>query len=174
MKGTLNCKLTYTKHGKFVDLQGHTDADWASSFCGSKSCTGYAFMWQNAAISWGCKKQPTVALSTTEAELMSLSAATQESLWINHLKDEILDDKQPTIELFCDNKGAVDLTGTGTYSARVKHMDMRHYFIRDCIQNKQIKVTKIKTDFMIADNLTKAVPIQKHNYCSGHMLNYNF
>lgn len=172
LKGTLNAKLTYTKQQKFVDLQGHTDADWASSFCNSKSCTGYAFMWQNAAISWACKKQPTVALSTTEAELMSLSAATQEALWINHLKDEILSDKQPTIELFCDNKGAVDLTGT--YSARVKHMDMRHYFIRDCIQNKQIKVTKIKTDFMIADNLTKAVPIQKHNFCSSNMLNFSF
>ncbi|XP_036340619.1 secreted RxLR effector protein 161-like [Rhagoletis pomonella] len=118
LKGTLHYKLTYALDTKFDELCGYTDADWASSFVDIKSCTGYAFLWQGAAISWATKKQPTVALSTAESEYMSLSAATQEALWLSQLKKEILGGDWSPLEIFCDNKAAVDLTETGTFSLR--------------------------------------------------------
>lgn len=169
LKGTLHYKLTYARDTKFDELCGYTDADWASSFVDLKSCTGYAFLWQGAAISWATKKQPTVALSTAESEYMSLSAATQEALWLSQLKKEILGGDWLPLEIFCDNKGAVDLTETGTFSLRTKHISIKHHFIRDCIVKHKIKVTKISTDLMVADNLTKAVAIQKHSFCLKEM-----
>lgn len=57
--------------------------------------TEYAFLFQNGILSWDRKKQATAcsenpfALSTTEAEYMSLSAATQESVWLKDLLAEI-------------------------------------------------------------------------------------
>lgn len=45
-----------------------------------RSCTGYVFLLQGGAISWCSKRQPTIALSTTEAEYMALSTATQEAV----------------------------------------------------------------------------------------------
>lgn len=39
----------------------------------------------NTSTSWKCKKQPTVALSTTEAEYLALTEATNEALWITQL-----------------------------------------------------------------------------------------
>lgn len=166
IKGTLNCKLTFARDSKYEDLCAHTDADWASSFCDRKSCSGYIFLWQGGAISWLCKKQPTVALSTVEAEYMSLSAACQEAYWLNQLKDEIIKDQKPILQIFSDNKGAIDLAQNGAYSAKTKHIDIRHHFIRDYIRKKIVKISKIGTDKMIADFLTKAVPIDKHTFCS--------
>jgi len=169
LKATSDAKLVCTKDDGGDDLHGYADSDWASSFKDFKSCTGYVFLWQGAAVTWASKKQPTVALSTCEAEYMSLSAATQEALWLNQLKDEIINSGMTTIELRCDNKGAVDLTDTGTYSPRVKHIAIRHHFIRDYVEKHLIEITKVNTGEMVADNLTKAVSVEKHLFCSKKM-----
>lgn len=100
---------------------------------------------------------------------MSLSAATQEAIWLSQLRNEILNDDMPMIVLHNDNKGAVDLTDNGSFSPRVKHIAIRHHFLRDHVINKNVKIVKVSTDKMIADNLTKAVPIEKHLFCSREM-----
>lgn len=46
-------------------------------------------MFGEGAVSWSCKKQPTVAKSTTEAEYMAVSMATSEAIWLKGLHDEL-------------------------------------------------------------------------------------
>lgn len=113
LKGTLNTKLVFTKDRNETNLHGHCDSDWASSFVDRKSCTGYVFQWNLGAISWCSKKQSTVALSTAEAEYVALSAASQDAIALRQLVGEILGHSNQPIEIFCDNKGARDLTETG-------------------------------------------------------------
>ncbi|XP_031617619.1 secreted RxLR effector protein 161-like, partial [Contarinia nasturtii] len=85
IKGTLNCKLTFARDGKYGEMCAYSDADWASSFEDRRSCTGYVFLWKGGAISWSSKKQRTVALSTAESEYMALTAACQEAIWFDQL-----------------------------------------------------------------------------------------
>jgi hypothetical protein len=47
-----------------LDMSGMSDSDWAVRH----AINGYVFTYAQAAISWGCKKQPTIALSSCEAE----------------------------------------------------------------------------------------------------------
>ena len=61
-------------------LKGFADADWAADKDTRRSATGYIFELGGAAISWNSKLQPTVALSTSEAEYMSACAAAQEAI----------------------------------------------------------------------------------------------
>ena len=77
VKGTLNHKLLYTKSKSDLCLVGASDSDWGSSVDDRRSTTGYVFMLNPAGppISWKSKKQPTVALSSCEAEYMALAAA---------------------------------------------------------------------------------------------------
>ena len=63
-------------------LQGFSDADWAGDTVSRRSTSGYAFMMSGGCIIWKSKKQRTVALSSTEAEYMALSEATQEAIWL--------------------------------------------------------------------------------------------
>ena len=58
-----------------VSLHGYSDADWGGDRDTRKSTTGYVFFIGNGCVSWQTKKQPTTALSTTEAEYLSLSTA---------------------------------------------------------------------------------------------------
>lgn len=130
-----------------------------------KSTTGYVFMLQNGPISWSPKKQSTVALSTTEAEYMAMSAAVQEALWLKILYMELYKRSEPIV-IFCDNKAAICLSRKSTYQPRTKHIDVRHHFIREKMANGFVNFEYVKTDCMVANYFTKAVAKQKHEYCN--------
>ncbi|KAL1448085.1 hypothetical protein WDU94_013979 [Cyamophila willieti] len=170
LKQTIDLKLTYKKNSN-KDLYGFSDADWASDTIERKSTTGYAFFLSGGAISWNSKKQPTIALSTTEAEYMALSNAVQEAIWLKGLKNELIQSSNNPILLYGDNKSAIDLSKNAKYQARTKHIDVCHHFIRDYVQRDVIKIKHVSTKEMVADNLTKALTFDGHSYCTQKLLN---
>lgn len=166
LKGTIDYKLEFSKD-KNLDIEGFCDADWANDPDERHSTTGYIFTLQGGAISWNSKRQPSVALSTTEAEYMALSSATQEALWLRGLASEIgLKTEHPTL-IHCDNRSAIQLSETANYSARTKHIDTRHHFLREKITEGKIKLLHLPSVEMPADMLTKAVTGTKLNQCSS-------
>ena len=68
-----------------VCLQGWTDSDWGGDVDTRRSTTGYCFTLGSGAISWSSKKQPTVALSSTEAEYRAACSGTCEVVWLRQL-----------------------------------------------------------------------------------------
>lgn len=84
-------------------FEGFSDADWGSDADTRRSNTGYVFQYASGSVSWSCKKQTTVALSTMEAEYMALSAATQEAVCWRGLRGELLG-IQDAVPIFCDNR----------------------------------------------------------------------
>jgi hypothetical protein len=73
-----------------------------------RSTTGFVFMMGGGAISWSSKRQPTIALSTMEAEYMANTQATKETIWITKLMmdlgymEEKKDDGDPMRESRCN------------------------------------------------------------------------
>jgi len=53
------------------------------------STSGNVFLLAKGAVSWMSKKQATDELSTTEAEYVDLSTATQEAIWLRRLLTDI-------------------------------------------------------------------------------------
>lgn len=158
LKGTINAKLVFGTTGK-TEIIGFCDADWANDTDDRRSTTGYTFLLNGGAISWNSNKQPTVALSTTEAEYMSMSSATQEAIWLKSLNDELF--PSGGIEINCDNKSAICLATNNMYSKRSKHIDIKFHFIREKVANKSIKLNYVPTNSMVADVLTKSVTPDK-------------
>lgn len=149
-------KLTYRRDDK-GELVGYCDADWANDPDERRSTTGYVFHLQGGAISWATRKQPTIALSSTEAEFMSLVAAIQEATWLKRFEGEIFLRAPKSIQLFCDNPGAICLAKNNAYHARSKHIDVKNLFIREKLDEGIIKLDYRRTDDMIADIMTKPV-----------------
>lgn len=170
LKGTENYRLTYKRCQDEDIAHAYCDADWANSEDDRRSCTGYTFLFQGGSICWNSKRQPTVALSTTEAEYMSLSACTQEALWLKQLQEEFWPHlRHQPIVVYCDNQSCIKLSGTDGYNCRTKHIDVRHHFVRDKINEKKIEVHYVNTAEMVADMLTKATPQAKLHYLSCKM-----
>ena len=81
LKGTIDVGLVLGGQDS-CKLTGYCDSDWASDTATRRSRTGYVFMMNGAAVSWKSQHQPTVALSTAEAEYMALTAAIQEAIFL--------------------------------------------------------------------------------------------
>lgn len=155
LKGTINKGLVY--NGESSDIIGFCDADWASDIDSRRSTTGYVFIHQGAAISWGTRRQRTIALSTTEAEFMAIVAAIQESIWLKRLEKELITTSTQTLVLHCDNKNAIHIATNNSYSSRTKHVDIKSKFISEAMKYNHIILKYIETNNMLADILTKAV-----------------
>ena len=77
-----------------------------------------------AAINWISKKQPVVALSTTEAEYVALSSATQEAVWLGRLLSDIKAPPQIPIVNTEDNQGTTTVARNPISHNRIKHIDI--------------------------------------------------
>ncbi|XP_062558272.1 uncharacterized protein LOC134223148 [Armigeres subalbatus] len=156
LQGTKSKGLVFRKKDN-ASFEGFSDADWGNDQDSRRSVTGYLFQFGDGSVSWSSRKQPTVALSTMEAEYMALSAASQEALWWRGFRSELLGRKEP-ITIHCDNRSAICLAEKEIgYSPRSKHIDVRHHFVREQLENRTIEVKYIMSGDQKADALTKPV-----------------
>ncbi len=153
VKGTLNHGLKFTGNGDDRELYGYSDANWAGDVDTTRSVSGYVFKVANSTISWCSKKQATVAKSTTEAEYVSLSHASQEAIWMRKTDQPIL--------LYEDNQGAIEISKNPKFHNRTKHIDITFHFIRERISSNEIKVVYCPSDDMLADIMTKGLPKER-------------
>ena len=70
-------------------LVGYADADWAGDTDTRRSTSGYTFRIGDATVSWSSKRQASVARSSTEAEYVALSNASQEAIWLRKLLSDV-------------------------------------------------------------------------------------
>ena len=139
-------------------IDGWCDADWASSH-DRKSISGYCFYLFNKSplISWKSRKQPTVALSTCEAEYMALVSAIQEGIYLISLINEIQQTNLQFFSLRCDNTSAIALGNNPVQHQRTKHIDIKYHFIRQHIQKGSVDLSYVQSECNLADVFTKPV-----------------
>lgn len=171
IKGTLDYSIIYRKQsGNIPILEGFVDADWANHN-DRKSVTGYIFKIYGSIVSWSTNRQPTIALSTTEAEYMAASYATCEAIWLgNILKDFGVELSEP-ITLYEDNQSFIQLSQNPGHHRRTKHIDIRHHFIREKVEEGVVKLKYITSENQQADILTKGLPVTKFNHLIKLIMN---
>ncbi|TPX55785.1 DNA-directed DNA polymerase [Powellomyces hirtus] len=139
------------------DLEGYSDSDWAGCPDSRRSTTGFVSLF-GGIVDWQSKRQPTVALSSTEAEYMALPQACKEAIWLRQLLIELGYPQGLPCKIYEDNQGCIALARNPTNHARTKHIDIRHHFIRESIANQHVDLEYCPTKDMAADLLTKPLP----------------
>ena len=116
-------------------VHGYSD----STFSLAHSTSASLFMLGNGAISWGVKKQDSIALSPAESEINAGSLAACESVGLNGVMADIgFPITEPT-PLFMDSSTAIDLAHDPVLHAKSKHIARRDLFIRELVDRKVIK-----------------------------------
>ena len=144
--------LTYTT-GKSI-LSAYSDASWEMR----SSTSGWVVFWQGCAVLWGSRKQHCVALSSCEAEIVALSEAAKDVVYVRKLLRGI-DDSHVTgpTDLSTDNMGARSLSYNPQHHDKTKHIERRHFFVRDMVEKFQVNVPFVRTANNWADFFTKAL-----------------
>jgi hypothetical protein len=128
LDGTIHHGITLKSVSSF-DLHAYSDADWASSLDDRKSTSGFCIYLGSNIISWGSKKQSTVAWSSTESEFRCLADTCSELIWLQLLIAELHLPLSSTPTLWCDNIGATFLAANPVIHARTKHVEIDFHFI---------------------------------------------
>jgi hypothetical protein len=158
LAGTADLALVYKASG--CRLEAFCDADYAGDVDSRKSTGGFAFMLNEGAVSWASKLQPTVAVSTTEAEYMAAAAAAKEALWFSKLLATFGLTVSP-ISIWCDSQSAMHLIKNAVVSQRSKHIDVQHHFLKERVARGEVLFKYCSTTANVADCLTKALPSVK-------------
>ncbi|KAE8667231.1 tir-nbs resistance protein [Hibiscus syriacus] len=163
VNNTIDYGLLYKK-GEDCKLVGYCDADYAGDHDTRRSTTGYVFKLGSGTISWCRKRQPTVSLSTTEAEYRAAAMAAQESTWLIQLMNNLHQPVDYAISLYCDNQSTIRLAENPVFHARTKHVEVHYHFVREKVLQEEIEMRQIKTDEQIADLFTKSLSVRKFEH----------
>ncbi|KAF2292200.1 hypothetical protein GH714_016067 [Hevea brasiliensis] len=134
-------------------------SDWAGSSVDRKSTTGFCFTLGSGVVTWRSKKQPTVAISSCEAEYVAGGAAACEAVWMRKLLLDLGMKQEGATEIYSDSSSAIAMTKNPVFHGRAKHIEIKHHFIRELVAKEEISLKFCNSDEQIADIFTKALHI---------------
>jgi hypothetical protein len=102
------------------------------------------------------KKQKLVSRSSTEAELIALNEGLPEVIWAKQFMEN-LGITQSMVTVYEDNTSTIILANknNGATLSKTKHIQVRYYYVRELIEQKEINIVYLPTTEMLADLLTK-------------------
>ncbi len=137
IKHTLQCGIFYETKSQ-LQVHGYTDVDWAGNVLDRRSTNGFMFSFGSGVISWSNKKQPTVALSSIEAEYRGAAIAACEVVWLQKLFSDLGQSVDAHVVIYCDNISSILLANNSVYHARTKHIEVHYHFIREKVLTKEL------------------------------------
>ena len=91
----------------------YVDADYAHKADDKRSISGVAICWGGTLVSWFPRTQTCVTLSTTESEIVATADVVKEALQVRGVLFFLMPSLgSPSIGVFEDNKGVIDLAKT--------------------------------------------------------------
>ena len=162
LKGTPELGITFRR----VDTQTHaglviyTDTDWAghetrmSTFCFIIFCNGTPIFWRSGLFK-------TIALSSMEAELMGISEAAKAALHVIRVVEEFGFPINYPVTVWCDNKAAIQAIYRQSTTKRSRHIEVRHFWMRDHVNAGKFDVRYVESEENLADIGTKPLGPQR-------------
>ncbi|UYV77866.1 K02A2.6-like [Cordylochernes scorpioides] len=155
LQGTIDLGVKFER-GKTGILKSYTDASWSTTHDG-KSYGGYVLKLGEATIDWKSSKQPLVALSTMEAEMIAACESCCQIKWIINLLRELEEwnfMEKPTA-IYTDSQSLINWISSPKQSSRCRHINRKYHFLRDCYESRDICLLYKPSQDLEADIFTK-------------------
>lgn len=155
---TQNLGLKFTAGGEVVCV-GFVDsnlADLADQFL----CTmGYVFYVAGCPVSFRSKKMKSVALSSTDAEIVAACEAAKEATWLRHLLSELGFEQQGPTVIHGDNSATVAISKNPCKFDAKKHILRKAAYLREMVRKGEVVLEQVASKENVADLMTKPVDI---------------
>ena len=162
--------ILYSGKGTASVFQAASDAAFADDSESRKSSEAFLFKLFGGPISWAAKKLSNVTISTTEAELASLSRAATHLKWWSNFFDNIGFNPEHPMHIMCDNQAAIAIaTGKVKQSSKYRTDDIHRRWLQQETARKWITISYIPTAQMPADVLTKMLTKNGHKNFQNHL-----
>jgi hypothetical protein len=146
----------YTSGNSELSIEVYADADLGRDISTGRSTSGCVVLLGGCPVHWRSSKQTLVASSTVESELISAALGSREGLWISRLVAELLGKVENIpILLRVDNQGAIALSSKRMVSKFTKHIALKWFFTRQCVEEGLIDIVYVPGTENTADIFTK-------------------
>lgn len=167
IKGTTELGVFYKRGEGNARLLAYTDSDYAGDLDDKRSTSGFVFMMASGAISWASKKQPVVALSTTEAEYIDAASCACQSVWLSRILKAIGCEGKSETVIMCDNSSTIQLSKHPMFHGKSKHIEVRFHYLRDLVSGGMVRLSYCSTENQIADIFTKPLKLAQFEKLHG-------
>lgn len=160
LAGTTSLGIRYRRSIQGVAplrLVAFSDSDWAGDSSDARSTTGLLFKLAGAAVGWKSQKQPTVSLSSTEAEYIAAAEGARRIVELRTLLSEMKCPQQKATPLLIDNQVSIRMIHEEGNEVRRKHINVKHHYIRENVNSGEFSIHWISTVQQQADIFTKAL-----------------
>ena len=148
----------------------YSDSDWGGDPETRGSVTGIAVFVNGCIVSWVSKAQKAVSLSSSEAEWYALSEAAKEVKFIAQILLTMDIPVQIPIVVRVDNVGAIFMSESHSTKSKTKHIDIRHNFVRQYVDEGFLKIIFVKSEDNLSDGFTKNTNIEVYEKHHGEFV----
>eukprot|EP00253_Pinus_taeda_P028275 PITA_28275 len=138
-------------------LVDFTESDWAGDPDDQKFTTGYLFTLGFGPITWACKKQSAISISSIEVEYRGTIEASKEALWLHQILSDFGFQQHHLTTFWCDNQSPIQLCKDPVQHQCKKHIELHMHFIKKFIHDHVLEVQYCSIDDQVADVFTKAL-----------------
>jgi len=171
IRKTISHELMYEASGDQGEckLSAYSDAAFADDLDTMRSTGAFIIFLNDCPIAWRSKLQDNVTRSTVEAEYVQLSTTAVELVSYRRLhrgtaivtiKDA--GDREMSSFLYGDNQGSLAVATRQGGASKTRHIAMHQHYVREAIENGDIRLSYVPTKEMLADLLTKALGKSEH------------
>jgi len=162
LKKSPSLGLWYPLNSGF-DLLAYTNSDYRGCQVDRKSTSGSCQFLGGKLVSWSSKKQNCVSTSTAEAEYVAAASCCSQALWMQtQLRDYGYTFNK--IPILCDNKSAIAISANPVQHSKTKHIDIRYHFLKHHVEEGNVEMYFVNTQFQLADLFTKALDEKRFNF----------
>jgi hypothetical protein len=115
-------------------------------------------MMNGGAISWKSHHQDSVALSTSEAEYMTVNEVGKEILYLRVILRDVGYTQTALTNIYEDNLACTAMSTNPVHRKFSRHIDIRVHFCHELYAAGVMKLIPLRTHLMVADTLTKSLP----------------
>ena len=162
VKTTADYGVWYSKDTNAI-LDGYSDVDWAENADDRKSTSRGCFYVGNNLVSWISKKQNSISLSTAKAEYIITGSCCTQLLWMQKLLHDC-GICQEHLTIYCDNTCAINISKNPIQHSRTKHIEIRHHFIRELVEDGTLTLEFIHTNDQKANLFTKPLDSKQFEF----------
>ncbi|CAG7853922.1 Retrovirus-related Pol polyprotein from transposon TNT 1-94 Includes: RecName: Full=Protease; Includes: RecName: Full=Reverse transcriptase; Includes: RecName: Full=Endonuclease [Serendipita indica DSM 11827] len=168
LKGSQDLKLIYSHlFHRPLHCPQRCRPEWNPD--NSRSTGGYVLSVGSGAVMWGSRLQKHVSLSSTESEYTTASAAGCEIMWMRQFLEEIGYDISIPSPLYLDSASAIQVVKNPEHQTTMKHVHRAYNWIRERVENKELRVQHVPTSENVADIFTKPLGRIKFEYLRGKL-----
>ena len=142
-------------------LERNTNVDWVDNISNWRSTFGVVFSLGSGAISWSSKKQPTVALSSTEAKYRGMTRATYKAIWLKQLLKHFNELVNKPIRIYHNNPSSIQLAQNPVFHAWTKHIEVHYHYVQEHINARDIDLQNVGANQQTTNSFTKALRADK-------------